>query len=170
MLHANRGKLDASEIRGLLEQVTEIAKDQTEDEALAALSVRTIGNLILTLEESGQVSSVEARKQAAFLMASATNTRRSVDFRTNAITVLGILNIREASPLLHDALGEIDGMNVPEIARATCLSLVQIDGELAVPALAKVLRTTKDSRVFGTAAFAIGQVKKADSMIALVEN
>jgi len=170
VLHANRRKLEAHEMTRFLDEVTTIAKDPAADETLASLGVRTMGNLALTMEELGKISSAEAKKEAHFLMVAATNTQRSVHFRASAIITLGILKITEASVLLHGILGESASMDVPEISRPACLSLMRIDGEAAIPTLAQVLRKTANSRVFGTAAFAIAQIKKPVSMVVLVEN
>jgi HEAT repeat protein len=71
---------------------------------------------------------------------------------------------------LHKILEDNTNMNVPEISRPACLSLMRVDGERAIPTLRRVLQKTTDSRVFGTAAFAIGQIKKSDSLVALMEN
>jgi len=170
VLHENRRKLNRAEMGRFLAEVTSVAKDTAADEALSALAVRTMGNLALTMEELGQISPAEAKKEARFLMEAATNSQRSIHFQASAINSLGILKIAEASPLLHGMLGERASMNVPEISRPACLSLMRIEGERAVPTLADVLRKTTDSRVFGTAAFALGQIKNSESMVALVEN
>lgn len=170
VLHANRKRLNAAEMGRFLQEATIIAKDTEGDEELSALGVRTMGNLALTMEESGQITASRAKEEAGFLMEGATNTQRGVQFRASAITTLGVLKVAEASPLLRSLLADGQGMNVPEVARPICLALMRVDGGGAVPSLRDVLRKTMDSQVFGTAAFALGQIKGTESLVALVEN
>jgi hypothetical protein len=170
VLQANRKVLNATEMNQFLNETTAVAKDKTADEILSAEAVRIMGNVTLTMKELGQRSESEAQKETPFLMDAATNVQRGVQFRACAIDSLGILKITEASRLLRKILEDTSSVNEAEISRPACLSLMRIDGELAVPALRQVLQTTSDSTVFGTAAFAVAQIKKSDSMIALVEN
>jgi len=170
VLQANRKKLNSTEMSQLLSETTAVAKDKTADEILSAEAVRTMGNVALTMKELGQISEAESKKEAPFLMEATTNAQRGLQFRASAINSVGILKIKDASPLLRNILESTSSLNDPEISRPACLSLMRIDGELAVPTLRQVLQTTADPTVYGTAAFAIGQTKKTDSMIALMEN
>jgi hypothetical protein len=170
VLQSNRRKLNSTEMSQLLNETTAVAKDKTADETLSAEAVRTMGNVALTMKELGQISEAESKKETPFLMEEMTNIQRGLQFRASAINSLGILKIKDASPLLRNILESTSSLNDPEVSRSACLSLMRIDGELAVPTLRQALRTTADPTVFGTAAFAIGQIKKTDSMIALMEN
>ena len=170
LLHANRRNFKPSEIRQLLEQVTLMAKDTATEAELSAQAVNTMTNLTLTMEELKQLNRVEATKEAGFLLSAATDTRRNIQFRSQAINALGILKISEAAPTLRGILSASTDINVPEIARPACLSLMRIDNERAVHVLADVLHRTGDPSVFGTAAFALGQIKTRESMISLVQN
>ncbi|MBE0544456.1 MAG: HEAT repeat domain-containing protein [Verrucomicrobia bacterium] len=170
MLHANRRKLNPDQMSHLLAEATTIAKDSKEDEALSTVAIHTMGNVALTMQELGQISATEAKKEFRFFMDSATNSQRAAYFRASAINTLGILKVAEATALLRDMLDERVSMNVPDLSRPACLSLMRIDGEQAAPTLAQVLRKTSDASVFGTAAFALGKIKNAESMIALVES
>jgi HEAT repeat protein len=170
LLHANRNKLSAAEMKQFLNETTTIAKNINADETLSTLAVRTMGNVTLTMKELGQINEAESKKEMVFLMEAATNSEHGLYFQASAINTLGILDITESSPLLHRILEDNTNMNVPEISRPACLSLMRVDGERAIPTLRRVLQKTTDSRVFGTAAFAIGQIKKSDSLVALMEN
>jgi hypothetical protein len=170
VLQANRRKLNSTEMSQLLNETTAVAKDKTADETLSAEAVRTMGNVALTMKELSEISDAESKKETPFLMEAATNAQGSLQFQASAINTLGILDITESSPLLHKILEDNTSMNVPEISRPACLSLMRVDGERAIPTLRRVLQKTTDSGVFGTAAFAIGQIKKPDSLVALVEN
>ena len=170
MLHANRNKLDAAEMKQFLNETTTIAKNTNADETLSALAIRTMGNVTLTMKELGQINEDESKKERAFLIEAATNSEHGLSFQASAINTLGLLDITESSPLLHKILEDNTNMNVPEISRPACLSLIRVDGERAIPTLRLVLQKTTGSGVFGTAAFAIGQIKKPDSLVALVEN
>ena len=170
VLQSNRRKLNSTEMSQLLNETTAIAKDKTADEILSAEAVRTMGNVALTMKELGQISEAESKKETPFLMEAMTNVQNGLQFRSSAINSLGILKIKDASPLVRKMLESTSSLNSPEISRPACLSLMRIDGELAVPTLRQALRTTADPTVFGTAAFAIGQIKKPDSLVALMEN
>ena len=170
VLQANRRKFNSTEMSQLLNETTAVAKDKTADETLSAEAVRTMGNVALTMKELSEISDAESKKETPFLMEAATNAQGSLQFQASVINTLGILDITESSPLLHSILEDNTNMNVPEISRPACLSLMRVDGERAIPTLRRVLQKTTDSGVFGTAAFAIGQIKKPDSLVALVEN
>ncbi len=170
VLQSNRKKLNSTEMSQLLNETTAVAKDKTADETLSAEAVRTMGNVALTMKELGQISEADSKKETPFLMEAATNAQGSLQFQASAINTLGILDITESSSLLHKILEDNTNMNVPEISRPACLSLMRIDGEKAIPTLRRVLQNTTDSRVFGTAAFATGQIKTPDSLVALMDN
>lgn len=168
LLHTDRRKLKPNEMRQFLVEVTTIAKDTAADEKLSAQAVHTMGNLTLTMEELGQLNRAEATKEVGFLMNIATDVQRSLDRRSQAIVVLGIMRISQAAPILVGVLNT--NLDVSQIASPACLALMRIDRERAAFVLANVLQKTNNSRVFGTAAFALGQIKSRESMIALVEN
>ena len=168
LLQANRRKLGPNDMRQLLDEVTTIAKDTTNEEELSVQAIHTMGNLTLTMEELGHLSRAEAKKETGFLLSAATDSRRSLNMRSQVINTLGILRISEAVPILKGVL--TGSINVPEIARPACLSLMRIDSDRAVPILADVLHKTTNSRVFGTAAFTLGQINNRVSMVALVQN
>ena len=170
VLLANRRRLNAGEMSRFLQEATIIAKDTGGDEELSSLGVRTMGNVALTMEESGQITASQAKEEGGFLMEGATNTQRGVQFRASAIATLGVLRVAEASRLLRNLLADGQGVNVPEVGRSICLALMRIDGAGAVPSLRDVLRKTIDTQVFGAAAFAVGQIKGTESLVALVEN
>jgi hypothetical protein len=170
VLHANRMKLAPPQINQFLADVTTIAKDPESDEQVATIAIHTMGNTVLTMKDLGQTSEADSKREARFFLDAATNTQRSVQFRAGAINALGILKIEEAFDSLRQLLEDETSMNLPEISRPACLSLMRVDGERSIPILRQVLRKTVDARVFGTAAFAIGQTKKSDSIVALVEN
>jgi hypothetical protein len=168
LLHANRRKLGPNDMRQLLDEVTTIAKNRTNEEELSAQAIHIMGNLTLTMNELGQLSRAESKKEAGFFLSVTTDSRRGSHMRSEAINALGILKITEAVPSLQQILTE--SVNVPEIARPACLSLMRIDSDRAVPVLAEVLQKTTDSHVFGTAAFALGHINTRESMVAIVQN
>ena len=170
MLHANRKKLTADEMRQLLSEATRLAKDVSVGETISAFAVNVMANRALTMNKQGQLSGAESKQEAGFLMATTTDSRREVHLRASAITALGVLKASEARGALRDLLTNSVTRDVPEVARPACLSLMRIDGERAIPDLANVLKSTSDVRVFGTAAFALGQLKRRECMAALVEN
>jgi HEAT repeat protein len=170
VLHANRRKLTSDEMRTFLGEATRLAKDVSLDETNSAFAVSVMANLALTMKDQGQLSEAESKQEAGFLLATATDSKRYVRLRGSAITALGILKIAEASDSLREMLTNSASANVPEIARPACLSLMRIDGDHAIPDLTVVLKKTTDRRVFGTAAFALGQIKDPESVAALVAN
>jgi HEAT repeat protein len=165
-LHANRKKLTSDEMRTFLGEATGLAKDTSLDETNSAFAVSVMANLALTMRDKGQLSEVESKQEAGFLMATATDSRRNVQLRGSAIVALGILKVTDA----RGALRELLTNSAVEIARPACLSLMRIDGDRAIPDIADTLKRTSDARVFGTAAFALGQIKGRECVAALVEN
>lgn len=170
LLITNRRKYKPDEMRRFLDEVTVVAKDSTTEGELTAQAIHTIANLTLTMEDLGQLSRAEAKKEGGFLLSAAVDSRRNSQVRSQAINALGILKISEASPILRAVLSEPTNVDVPEIARPACLSLMRIDRVSAVPVITRVLHKTANSVVFGTAAFVLGQINTRESMIALVEN
>ncbi len=170
ILHENRKKLTADEMREFLGEATRLAKDVSVVETISAFAVNVMANLALTMNEDGQLSDAESQQEAGFLMATTADSRRDVHLRASAITALGVLKVSEARGALRHFLTNFETRDVPELVRPACLSLMRIDGERAIPDLAEVLKRTSDVRVFGTAAFALGELKERECMVALVEN
>lgn len=169
VLHANRRKMMPAEMRELLTGAVKLAKDSSLDETNAAFAVAVMANTAITLKEQGQLSEAESKQEATFLITAANDARRHVLLRGSAITALGVLKVAEARESLREMLTNAVTRDTAELARPACLSLMRIDGSRAIPDLAHVLRETRESRVFGTAAFALGQLKSRESMAALVE-
>jgi len=59
-------------------------------------------------------------------------------------------------------------INMPEIARPACLSMVRTDKMSALPVLENVLKLTTDPDIFGTAVYALGQIKEPVSAALLI--
>lgn len=169
VLHSNRRKLTVDEMRTLLGEATRLAKDISLDDTNSAFAVSIMANMALTMRDQGHLSDAESKQEAGFLMETATNSRRTVQLRAAAISALGILRIEGAREVLRDMLTNSTSY-VAEIVRPACLSLVRIDGERAIPDLTDVLRRSDNVRIFGTAAFALGQIKKRECVSALVES
>lgn len=169
VLHANRRKMLPVDMRGFLGETTRLAKEGSLDETNAAFAVAIMANTAITLKEQGQISEAESKAEAAFLITTMNDVRRHVHLRASAITALGVLNLAEALEPLRKILTNIATRDSAELARPACLSLMRIEGSRAVPDLVHVLRETREPRVFGTAAFALGQLKSRESMVALVE-
>jgi hypothetical protein len=170
LLLANRRKNKPAEMRRLLNEISVVAKDSSGEYELRAQAINTLANVTLTMEDLGQLSRAEATKESRFLMSAAVDPSQNIQVRTQAINALGILKVTEASPILSTVLNSTANLNVAEIARPTCLSLMRIDRSRAVPVIADVLHKTTNSQVFGTAAFVLGQINNRESMIALVDN
>lgn len=165
-LHTNRRKLATDETRKLLGEATRLAKDASLDETNSAFAVSVMANLSLTMRDQGQLSEAESKQEAGFLVAAATDPRRNVQLRSSAVAALGILKVTEA----RGALRELLTNSAVALARPACLSLMRVDGDSAIPDIADTLKRTSDARLFGTAAFALGQLKKRECVAVLVEN
>ncbi len=170
VLQANRRKLSVGEMRSVLGEATRLAKDASLDDTNSAFAVSIMANVALTMRDQGQLSDAESKQEAGFLIATATNLQRNGQLRASAITALGILRIEDARETLRGMLTNSTFANAAEIVRPACLSLMRIDGERAIPDLANVLKKTSDARIFGTAAFALGQLKSRECVSALVES
>ncbi len=170
VLHANRRKLSTDELGTLFGEARRLAKDASLDETNSAYAVSAMANLALTMRDHGQLSEAESKQDTGFLLATATDSRHGVQLRSSAIRALGILRIAESREALREMLTDSASAKVAEIVRPACLSLMRIDGERAIPDLTSVLKTTGDVRIFGTAAFALGKLKKSECVSVIVEN
>lgn len=168
-LHHHRAEMTTAERMQLLKEVTSMAKDPSLEADFAAQAIHTMGNMTLTLEELGEISRAEATSEAGFLIRSATDPEQSHEVRMQAINFLGLLRIPGASGVLKSLLESEIYVETPEIARPAALSMARIKSEDAVPVLASVLQNTNDERIFGTAAYALGQIPTPESMSALVQ-
>lgn len=166
VLHSNRKKLTPDEMRIFLGEATRLAKDTSLDETNSAFAVSVMANITLTMKDQGQLSEAESKQEAGFLVATATDSRHNAQLRSSAIVALGILKVTEARGTLRELLTN----SAVELARPACLSLMRVDGDSAIPDLADTMKKTSDARLFGTAAFALGQLKKRECVAALVEN
>jgi hypothetical protein len=122
------------------------------------------------MEENGHLTRLQAKKESAFLEGVAKDTARDPFLRANAINALGILKIDEAAPTIRGMLKDRVNLNDPYVARPACLALWRIEGEKSLTAERDILQSTEEVSVYGTAAFALGQIKVPESMAALVNS
>lgn len=168
LIHVNRLKITNEEMLKFLDDVTAVMKDKSLGTEFRAQAIHTMGNITLTLEELGVINRMEAEKQGDYLLTLSSDKNLNIKMRAQAINILGILKIQVATGTLKALLSS--EMNIPEIARPACISLVRIDTVAALPILSDVVRITQNSDVFGTAAYSLGMIKNKESMFILETN
>ena len=165
-LHSWRRHLTPDRLKVLFTETELIAKDATQPNELRSRAVSAVATILVVLQEHNLLSPAEVQAYASFLTELSQAKEADSLVRGRAIRALGILKADNAGPMLRELL--LENVNNQELARNSCLTLVKIDGERAIPTISKVLETTSNESVFGTAAFALGQIQTPDSLAALV--
>jgi hypothetical protein len=123
----------------------------------------------LLMEEKGWLTRTEALKETDFLVASTLNSANNPIVGTAAITAIRRLKATDGMDAIRAVLSHAETVSIPDVARSACMAAVSLQGENAIDLVTSVLRNTEDPSIFGTAAFAIGQIHTVESMAALVE-
>lgn len=166
-MHGARRGLDSRQARALLDAATALARDGAESPTLAAQAIDTMASLNLLLLERGELTPAQTRQEAPFLMTVAGDAGRAREMRGRALRALADLKAGEAVPLLRRLLADPAADGQPEVTRNGSLALARLSPETALEPLTALMRRTADRSVFGSAAFAVGQLRTADAMAAL---
>lgn len=169
-LHSWRRSLPPESLKVLLAETESIAKDAAQPKDIRARAVNAMATILIVLQEQALFTPAEVKAYFPFLAELAQAKEGDVLVRGRAIRALGVLKAESAGPMLRELLAVPENVNNQELARNACLALAQVDGEIAVPAIERVLETTRDEAVFGTAAFALGQVQTPESLASLVRH
>ncbi|MCU0782577.1 MAG: HEAT repeat domain-containing protein [Verrucomicrobia bacterium] len=169
-LHSWRRYLTPDNLKVLFAETELIAKDATQPRELRSRAVSAMATILVVLQEQNLFSPGEVQAYASFLTELSQAKEADLLVRGRAIRALGILKADNAGPMLRELLATPENVNNQELARNACLALAQVDGVASVPTISRVLETTSDDAVFGTAAFALGQIQTPESLAALVRN
>lgn len=168
-IRGSRRKMDANQLRRFRSEVASLAKDPQEDPALAAQAIGAMTSLNLLMAEKGEITLAQAKQDAPFLIDVAKDPKRDRDMRGRAIRALTDLKVTEAVPVLQGMLADPSNDNIPEVARNGSIALARLNPENALLPIVRVMSHTSDRSVFGSAAFALGQLRTPESMAALVK-
>lgn len=168
-MHGARKLMDAGQLRALRDETTALAKDPQAPPSLSAQAIGVMASANLLLLERGAISLEESKQEAPFLMNVVQDPGRDLEVRGRAIRALSDLKITEAIPVLQQLLSNPANHNHPEVARAGCIALGRLSPDKALPVITNLMSQTREQSVFGSGAFALGQMKTAKAMAALVK-
>ena len=169
-LHSWRRNLSPDNLKVLFAETGFIAKDSTQPRDLRSRAVNAMASLLVVLQEQNLFSPAEVKAHFPFLIELSQANEADLLVRGRAIHALGTLKAETAGPMLRELLTVPENINNQELARNACLALAQVEGASAVSTIRSVLQTTTDEAVFGTAAFALGQIQTPEALAALVRN
>ena len=138
-LNSRRRQLDPDELQSLLTATKLLAKDPTQETALAARAVRAMASQFILMQEQGLLTRADIQGELPFLSDLAKDTEADPILRGQAIRALGNLQAQDASQLLRAILADPANLNKPEISRNACLALGQLEGNAAIAPIASVL-------------------------------
>ncbi len=169
-LHSWRRHMGTDDIQRLFAEIEHIADDAAHPAALRACAVGAIATLLVVMREKNILARTQVEAYFPLLARLSQNTEEVPAVRGRAIKALGILGARESAPMMRTILADSGNVNEPHLSRNACLALARIEGSSAVEPIGKVLATTTEKDVFGTAAFALGQLPTTDSLAVLVQH
>jgi hypothetical protein len=169
-LHSWRRRLAPDDLILLFSETYPIAGDATLSAALRSRAVSAMASLLVVMQEQKALARADVEAYFPFLTQLSQNQEAAPEVRGRAIRALGILKAESAGTVLRTLLAAPENINEPDLARNSCLALAQIYGPSAVGPISEVLMTTTDKTIFGTAAFALGQIHTPASLVALIQN
>ena len=169
-LHSLRRRLAPDQLELLFGETERIAGDATQPEALRARSVSAMATLLVVMQEQNLLARTDVEAHFPFFSQLGQQETAPVAVRGRAIRALGILKADSARDMLRAILAAPDNASEPELIRNTCLALVQVEGATAIEPIGRILASTTDETIFGTAAFALGEIHTSDSLITLLQN
>lgn len=169
-LHSWRRHLTTDNLKALLAETKLLAIDANLPRVLRSRAVSAMATILVVLQEQSLLSQQEVESYSSFLTELGRDEATDALVRGRAIRALGLLKTDTAGPVIRELLAAPENWNNRELARDACLALVHLGGSAAVPVISQVLENTTDEAVFGTAAFALGQIQTPESLAALVRN
>lgn len=167
-MHGARRAMDAAQLRAFRDEAAAVAQNPQEPPDLSAQAISAMASANLLLLERGAISPEEARRDAPFLMKVAQDRGKDHRVRGRAVRALSDLRIAEAAPILQQILSDPANFDNPEIARNGCIALARLNPEKAQPLICNIMSQTREQAIFGSGAFALGQLKTPDAVAALV--
>lgn len=168
-LHSVRRGLPPDEQLQLLDTARLLAFDKRELVALRQDAISSLAALTALLRQTGALAALDSRNDVVALVQLATDAGSPPGLRGTAIRGLSIVDASAAVPAIRGLLSDPLNLHQPDIARPAVLALAKLEGEAAVSTIRDVLTKTQDESVFGSTAFALGQLKNTESLRALVE-
>jgi hypothetical protein len=169
-LHSWRRYLSPDNLKALFAETEGIAKDGAQPRELRSRAVNAMATILVVLQEQNLFTPAEVKAYSSFFAELSQTEDADLLVRGRAIRALGILKVETSGPMLRELLAIPENVNNQELARNACLALAQVDGEASVLTISRVLEGTSDETIFGTAAFALGQIQTPESLVSLVRN
>lgn len=161
--------LSASQLEALRRTLAELVKDPLDEPHVVSATIHELTDLLLYLKETHQLSDSDIKAFSDLVTHYATTDGTNLDIRAEAIRSLGDLGVPNGSQIATTLLQTGDNINIPQIARTSCLTLLKLDGPKATDTIKSVSENTSDQASFGTAAYCLGRINTPAAMSALVK-
>lgn len=148
----------------------ELSENPSESPLIIARAIGTLVILTTIAEDRGFLSREDITKRTSFLIDISRNKASDINVRAQAILAIGNLQLSNGASVIEAILTDSHNLNIATLARSGCLSLLKLEPDRASALIAGVLSNTSDPTVFGTAAYCLGNIKNASSVIALLRN
>lgn len=167
--HAKRTTTNEQK-RQVFDACSEIAIDKKNDERTRVAAIRTAADSLLCLLEMGEAKPAEVQdfgKQLTVLMSDVTE---SPDIVRACAKKIASLKYRAAIPALIKKLELPGAENKETPTRSVCVALGYLKAQESLPQMARILKTTKNRSVFGSACYAISHLESDQALIAVIRN
>lgn len=169
-LFARRANMSDEQVVELWRALRSIAQERAQDPRLIADAIWAMGDVGVLARLRGVMTEEEVAQEARFLLEMVRNKETDPIIQRVAVAALGDLRVMEAAPWLEQLLTTMPADVQPNVLRSACIALPKLTGTKAVAPLSQVLSTTENKDVFGTAAYALGNIGAPESLPTLVAN
>ena len=170
MLVGVRGSMSGEELDQIRVALYKIAQDSLDEPHVVASAIHELSQLILYLKDTHQLSDNFLASFSELVSRYAVREGTNLDIRGEAIRSLGDLHIANGDQIAAQLLETGDNVNIQQIARTSCLTLLKLSGEHSLESIQSVSTNTSDPSVFGTAAYCLGRINTPAAMSILVKN
>jgi len=135
-----------------------------------AIALETASLSLALLMEEGAAESQATETYGDQLETIILDRREDALLRVHAVRGVGLTARRTAVPTLMSLLSEDTApMENPQVVRVTCNVLADFEEQSAITPISRILATTDDQLVFGSAAYSLGRLGTSQSLSSLLE-
>lgn len=169
-LWSKRASLSETQLRQFKQELDALVRDTSDAPAVVAAAIHALAGLLDFMREKNFIAVSVIAEEGELFVRYLRDPSLHLTIRDAAIRAVGDLKFDPAREPVENLLRDEANLNVPQLARSGCLTLLRLAGQEAFPTILPLLQRTADQAIFGTAAFALGQIGTADAMSALVQN
>ncbi|MCH7228751.1 HEAT repeat domain-containing protein [Haloferula sp. A504] len=162
--------LAATEQVEFLRAMAAISTSKNEDVRLRTNAIWAMSEIAMLLRQQSGLSDADILRECGFLLEAAADGEENSKVRRMCIKALGDLGVGQGIPIITSILGDESNVDNPDLARSAAISLAILAPDQALGPVSNLLAKTSDPAVFGSAAYALGALRKPEAVAILARN